>query len=69
MRLGLEVTTVTDSSTGKRGLRVWPYIHASEAQKRVLVSGAIVMAFLAAIFILVSIAPDPVLGPETVFIP
>lgn len=69
MQLGLEVTFVTDSSSGKKGLRVWPYIHATEYQKKALVSGAIVMAFLAVIFLLASIAPDPVLRPETVLIP
>jgi hypothetical protein len=69
MRIGVEIAIVTDALTGKRGLRVWPYMVATPQQYRLMASIIAISAFLTSIVLLTSLEPDPVIKPELVLFP
>lgn len=69
MRFGIEVVVVTDAVTGRKGLRVWPYIYATQRQMRYIGSAITIGLFLGSIALLTSLSPDPIIEPTIKLIP
>lgn len=69
MQVGIEVSYVTDTTTGKRGIRVVPYLHATKQQKQLVAAAVVFGLFLGSMMLLGSIVSDPIIKPEVVLIP
>lgn len=69
MRIGLEVSIVKDTASGKRGLRVMPYLHATPEQTRLIAYAVAVGLLIGSLILLTYVAPDPIIAPTTVLIP
>lgn len=69
MKFGIEVAIVKDATTGKSGLRVWPYIYATERQIRYIGSAITIGLFLGSLALLTSLTPDPIIEPTLTLYP
>ncbi len=60
---------VTDTTTGKRGLRVYPYIVATDKQIKLIASAITICLFVSMIILLSCAAPDPIIKPTVTLFP
>ena len=63
MKAGIEVSIVTDTTTGKRGLRIYPYFEATDKQKAYIASAITIGLFVGSIILLSCAVPDPIIQP------
>ena len=69
MRIGIEVFVVTDSVTNKKGLRIYPYVEATEKQKTILAAGVAIILFAGSLLFLSCQTPDPIIQPTVHLFP
>lgn len=69
MKFGVEVAIIHDAATGKRGLRIWPYIYATPRQIRYIGSAITIGLFLGSLMLLTSATPDPIIAPTVTLYP
>lgn len=69
MNIGIEVLIVTDTTTGKRGLRVYPYITGTAKQMRMLTAAITIALFVGSITVLSWVSPDPIIEPTVTLWP
>jgi hypothetical protein len=69
MRIGIEFFVVTDSVTNKKGLRIYPYVEATEKQKTVLAAGVAIILFAGSLLFLSCQTPDPIIQPTVNLFP
>lgn len=69
MRIGIECFVVTDVTTGKKGLRLFPYIEASDKQKTILAAATAIILFAGTVLLLSCQTPDPITHPTVNLLP
>lgn len=69
MRIGIECFVVTDVTTGKKGLRLFPYIEATDKQKTILAGAVAIILFAGSILFLSCQTPDPIIQPTVNLFP
>jgi hypothetical protein len=52
MRMGLEIVVVRDATTGRKGLRVWPFFQGTDAQKMYAAAVLAIGLFFAVILLI-----------------
>jgi hypothetical protein len=69
MKVGIEMSIITDTHNGKKGIRVFPYWDGSDKAKTVFVTTTIIILFASSVFMLSCATPDPIIQPTVTLLP